>query len=90
MTPNVKNTLIAMATAALGLAGTACGGDANVESAETDTTATEGGEASCGGEGSCAGASTGDTTIDEPEVSADEGGEVEAGGEASCGEGSCG
>ena len=90
MTPTFKNTLIAMATAALGFAGTACGGDAEVESAESDSTGAEGGEASCGGEGSC-GATTGDTTVDEPEMDADEGGTIGAeGGEASCGEGSCG
>ena len=85
-----KQTLVAMATAALGFSA-GCGGDANVETAEAETAGgTEGGEASCAGEGSCAGATTGDTTIDEPEIDADEGGEVEAGGEASCGEGSCG
>ncbi|MAQ16873.1 MAG: hypothetical protein CMN30_19030 [Sandaracinus sp.] len=89
MTPTFKNTLVAMATAALGFT-VACGGEAQVESAESDSSGTEGGEASCGGEGSC-GATTGDTTMDEPEMDADEGGSIDTtGGEASCGEGSCG
>ncbi len=83
MTPTFKNTLVAMATAALGFT-VACGGEANVESAESDSSGTEGGEASCG-------ATTGDTTMDEPEMDADEGGSIDTtGGEASCGEGSCG
>ena len=92
MKPTFKNTLIAMATAALGLAGTACGGDVEVEEADSTTTH-EGGEASCGatgggatgGEGSC-GASTGDTDIEDTERET----EADEGGEASCGEGSCG
>ena len=89
MNSAIKQTLVAMATAALGFT-VACGGDAEVETAESESSGTEGGEASCGGEGSC-GASTGDTTVDEPEIDADEGGSVETGGgEASCGEGSCG
>ena len=85
MNSALKHTLVAMATAALGFAG-GCGGDAEVESAESESTGgAEATEASCGGEGSC-GATTGDTEIEdtETETSADEG------GEASCGEGSCG
>ena len=84
-----KQTLVAMATAALGFTG-ACGGEADVETADSESHGTEGGEASCGGEGSC-GASTADTTVEEPEMDADDGGAITTeGGEASCGEGSCG
>ncbi len=81
MTTNsaLKQTLIAMATAALGMTG--CGGDASTESAEAETTTGgEDAEASCGGhaaEASCGGAAAGAAT-------------PVSGGEASCGEGSCG
>jgi uncharacterized low-complexity protein len=77
----LKNSLVAMATAALGIAGAACGdeGGSEVEAApEAEATSGDDAmEASCGA-GSCGGAAEGD----------DLGGEEAP--EASCGEGSCG
>ncbi|MFK8000677.1 MAG: hypothetical protein AB8H86_13840 [Polyangiales bacterium] len=78
---SLKNTLVALATASLGVAG--CAGDAPVESSEAESTGGGEAEASCGGEASCSGTS---------ESQADSSNETEetTEAEASCGEGSCG
>lgn len=79
---SLKNSLIALATASLGVAG--CSGDAPVESAETESTGGGEAEASCGGsEASCSGTS-------ESEADASNETEETTEAEASCGEGSCG
>ncbi len=85
-----KHTLVAMATAALGMTG--CGGDAATETADAEhTTGGTDTEASCGGEASCGAADgaadgTTDGTTDTTTTTTT----TETDGEASCGEGSCG
>ncbi len=77
---SLKNTLIALATASLGLVG--CSGDSPVESAEAESSG--GGEA----EASCGTASDGHSqsgAVDAPNHT-----EETSEAEASCGEGSCG
>ncbi len=76
MNSALKHTIIAMATAALGMATTGCKDSEAPEASEATAGAEAAGEASCSGdkaEGSC-------------------GGEKKSGddSEASCGEGSCG
>lgn len=81
----MKNTLVAMATTALGVAGAGCGDEGESPEAAPAAEATTGGEAheaSCGA-GSCGGEMKGEET----------GGAAmgaEEAPEASCGEGSCG
>jgi hypothetical protein len=72
MNPTLKNTLMALATAALGL-GTAGCSDKSSETPEAESSSggeATGGEASCSGEGSCSGET--------------KGGEHSCGGEGSC------
>ena len=78
MNSALKHTLIAMATAALGMATTGCNKDAEApEASEATSGAEEAKEASCGAEGKCGEGKCG-------------GDKTKGAAEASCGEGSCG
>lgn len=77
---SLKNTLVALATTALGVSG--CAGDAPVESAESESTGGGEAEASCGGEASCAASESPADGSNQTEETTE--------AEASCGEGSCG
>ena len=75
MNSALKHTLIAMATAALGMTTTGCDKDAEApEASEATSGAEEAKEASCGAEGKCGGDKD----------------KAKGAAEASCGEGSCG
>jgi hypothetical protein len=81
MNPTLKNTLMALATAALGL-GTAAGcSDKSSETPEAESSSggeATGGEASCSGEGSCSGEHSAEPPAPEgtPEAAPPEGGEA--------------
>ncbi|HMI93562.1 MAG TPA: hypothetical protein VK509_19450 [Polyangiales bacterium] len=62
MNPTLKNTLMALATAALGLGSAAGCSDKSSETPEAESSSggeATGGEASCSGEGSCSAEHTG-------------------------------
>lgn len=98
MNTNLKNTLVAMATASLGLAATACGGGEETDSAESEITAGGEAEASCATDAVEGAQDTANDAVDTATDAVDgvTGGGDEAAcggadeGEAGCGEGSCG
>lgn len=82
MAPALKSTLLAMATAALGMSTMGCSSSPEEAPAAQSTSGGEakGGEGSCSGEGSCKG---GEASC------SGQSHEESKGGEGSCGEGSC-